>query len=239
MSIFHVRIKSGPKGTAKEHATYITRQGRYTDRDDLVYSTFGNMPSWAQGDPKSFWREADNHERANAAAYREYVIALSKELNTAQNCVVAERLKTALVAGGKPFQMAVHENLGKLGGEPNPHMHLMFSDRVADGIDRPAEKMFSRFNAAHPENGGRRKDSGGKNPMALRDEIIATREKIAGIQNEALAEFGLNARVDHRSLRAQGRLRQPERHLGPARVRSMSTVEKAAYADVRALGRDA
>lgn len=234
MASFHDRIKSGKKGTAREHAVYIERLGRYSDREDLVHAEYGNLPGWAEGDPLKFWKNADTHERANGAAYREHVIALPNELSTEQNCVLAKRLARELV-GTKPFQLAIHAPEGKLGRITNPHMHLMYSDRLQDGIDRPPEQMFSRYNPKYPEIGGCRKDSGGKSPMMLRDEVIATRKKIADIQNQALAEHGFDARVDHRSLREQGQERRPERHLGQGRIRGMSADEKAAYANARAL----
>lgn len=234
MASFHHRINSGKKGAAKEHATYIERQGRYRDREDLIHAGYGNLPAWAEGDPAKFWKAADIYERVNGAAYREHVIALPNELSMDQILELAERLVRELV-GNKPFQSAIHASKGKLGGIANPHMHVMFSDRVKDGIDRPAEQMFSRYNPKHPEIGGGRKDSGGRSPMVLRDELIATRKKIADIQNQALAENGFDARVDHRSLREQGQQRRPERHLGPARISGMSAGEKAAYADARAL----
>lgn len=236
MASFHHRINSGKKGAAREHAAYIERQGRYSDREDLVHADYGNLPDWADGNPLKFWKAADTHERTNGAAYREHVIALPNELSLEQNCVLAERLARELV-GTKPYQLAIHAPEGKLGGIANPHMHLMYSDRVQDGIDRPADQMFSRYNSNHPEIGGCRKDSGGKSPMVLRDEVIATRKKIADIQNHALAEHGFDETVDHRSLREQGQERRPERHLGQVRIRGMSTAEKTTYTKARQLGR--
>lgn len=238
MASFHHRIKSGRKGSAKEHAAYIQRLGRYGDREDLVHAESENMPDWAKGNAATFWKAADVYERANGAAYREHVIALPNELGLEQNCVLAMRLAHELV-GNKPFQVAVHAPEGALGGTTNLHMHLMFSDRVPDGINRPPERMFARYNSERPEDGGCRKDSGGRSPMALRDEVIATRKKVADIQNQALAEHGFDARVDHRSLRERGSKRRPERHLGPARIKNMSDDEKALFATLRAAATEA
>ena len=235
MASFHHRIKSGKKGAAKEHAAYIERLGRYEGREDLIHAQNGNLPDWAEGNPATFWKAADTYERANGAAYREHVVALPNELSLEQNRALAIRLARELL-GSKPFQLAIHAPEGKLGGITNSHMHLMYSDRVQDGISRSPEQMFSRYNSKQPECGGCRKDSGGRSPMVLRDEVIATRKKIADIQNQALAEYGFAARVDHRSLREQGQERRPERHLGQVRIRSMSVEEKAAYVEARALG---
>lgn len=229
MASFHHSIKSGKKGSAFEHASYIERLGRHGRRaDDLIHTGFGNMPGWSGGNPGVFWKMADTHERANGAAYREHVIALPNELSLEQLIVLAERLVRELI-GNKPYQYAIHAPEGKLGGILNPHMHLMYSDRIPDGIDRPAAQTFSRFNPKHPQRGGRRKDSGGKSPMELRDQVVATRKLVADLQNQALTKHGHLTRVDPRSLREQGIKRRPERHLGPARVRGMSLDEKAAY----------
>ena len=235
MASFHHRIKSGKKGAAKEHAAYIERLGRYEGREDLIHAENGNLPDWAEGNPATFWKAADAYERANGAAYREHVIALPNELSLEQNRALAIRLARELV-GSKPFQLAIHAPEGTLGGITNSHMHLMYSDRVQDGISRSPERMFSRYNPERPEAGGCRKDSGGKSPMVLRDEVIATRKRIADIQNQALAEYGYTARVDHRSLREQGLQRRPERHLGPTRIKNMSDDEKAQFATLRAGG---
>lgn len=229
MASFHHSIKSGRKGSAVAHATYISNGGR----EDLIYTSYGNLPEWAGDNPRLFWRMANTHERANGAVYREHEIALPNELTREQLIELAERLVRELV-GTKPYQFAIHAPDGRLGGISNPHVHLMYSDRVPDGIKRPPEQMFSRFNPKCPETGGRRKDSGGKTPLDLRNHVISSRKKIADIQNQALAEHGHDARVDHRSLREQGRQHQPERHLGPARIRGMSPNEKTTYAAHRA-----
>lgn len=228
MASFHHRIKSGKKGTAKEHAAYIERRGRHRTREDLVHASHGNLPDWTEGDPIKFWREADKHERANGAAYREHEIALPNELTQEQLIDLAERIVQQVV-GVKPYQYAIHMPEGKLGGILNPHMHLMHTDRIPDDIERTPDRMFTRYNPQHPERGGWRKDSGGKSPIALRDHVIATRKAIATLQNAALAEHGHTARVDHRSLREQGQRRVPERHLGQGKVRGMTVQEREVY----------
>ena len=75
------------QGQASGHAAYIAREGRYAGRDgyeDLEATGYGNMPSWAEGEPALFWAAADRHERANGATYREIEIALPRELDPAQ-----------------------------------------------------------------------------------------------------------------------------------------------------------
>lgn len=75
---------------------------------------------------------------------------------------------------------------------------------------------------------------GGRTRMQVRDDLIAMRKLAADIQNFHLARHGYAARVDHRSLREQGVLRAPERHLGPGRIRQMSPQQRVAYTGARA-----
>lgn len=190
------------------------------------------MPEWAGDDPKLFWSAADKHERANGAVYREHEITLPSELSTEQQVELADRLAKNL-AGKKPYQYALHAPEGKLGGDPNPHIHLMCSDRLPDGTPRTPEQTFARYNAKNPSAGGCRKDSGGKSPMELKQQVTAQRKLVADTQNQFLAENGYSARVDHRSLRDQGITRSPERHLGQRFVKEMADAEKSQYAQCR------
>jgi len=229
MASFHHCVKSGKKGSAAAHGKYIMREGKkYDNREDLIASEYGNMPAWAQDNPSAFWRASDKYERANGAAYREHEIALPSDLTREQQIELAGQLVSALV-GNKPFQCAVHAPHASLGDGENTHLHLMYSDRQDDGIERSPEQTFRRYNSQHPERGGRKKDSGGRNSMQIRDELIATRKKCADLQNAALAKYGHDARVDHRTLKAQGIDRQPERHLGQARIRTMTSEERGGY----------
>lgn len=235
MATDHFSINSGKKGAVVEHARYITRQGKYSKQEDLGDAGYGNLPAWAGDDPLEFWRAADKYERANGAVYREYVIAFPAELDQEKHKELARRFVQSVV-GDKPYQYAIHEPVASLGGVRNPHIHLMFSDRMPDGIERPREQTFARYNAKNPERGGCRKDSGGMNRMELRDAAKGKRRLVADIRNEMLAEIGVSARVDHRSYRERGVERAPERHLGPARIRSMSDKEKASYIGLRSGG---
>lgn len=232
MATFHCEIKSGSKGTAAEHAAYIVRQGWHSKRGDLLFSGHGNLPAWTGQQPTALWKAADAFERANGAAYRELVIALPKELTLDQLRSLVERMISDLV-GDKPYQYAVHGPTSSLEGQSNPHLHLMYSDRLPDGIDRPAERMFSRYNSQDPARGGCRKDNSGRTRGQLRQDLVSKRKLVADIQNEHLAKHGHSARVDHRTLKEQGVARSAERHLGAARIKRMSPEEKAEYRALR------
>ncbi|MBZ3929096.1 MobA/MobL family protein [Xanthomonas citri] len=226
MAIYRVEVKSGKKGTCVEHSRYDARSGKkYEDREDLLAFEFDNLPEWSQGKPQDFWKAADKYERSNAAAYREWIVVLPNELDEKKNLDLSRKIAKA-IAGDRPWQLAMHRPEGKLSGEPNPHVHVMTSDRAPDGIPRPAEQYFCRYNPTHPEKGGCRKLSGGKTRQQMREDLIAVRKKIADLENEALAEAGVDARVDYRSLRDQGIDRHPGKHLGPARVKRITRGER-------------
>lgn len=235
MTGFHHRIKSGKKGSARRNSAYITRRGKYADRDDLIAAGFGNLPAWAEGDPTQFWRAADRHERSNAAAYREQEIALPNELGNPQLIELAEAIVTQ-VAPNKPYQYAIHCTISSIGGVRNPHLHLMYSDRIQDGIARSPQMTFARYNRQHPARGGARKDSGGRTRLELRDEVIGTRKKIADLQNQALLKYGHAAKMDHRSLRDRGIARSPERRYAPVQIKRMSAKDKQQLVAARAAG---
>lgn len=234
MATYHFEIKSGRN--AGDHADYVARQGFHRKREDLVMSGHGNLPTWAEDDPKVLWKAAERFERKNGAVYREAIIALPGELSAEQNKVLVNDLVSKLCSG-KPFQFAIHAPTSSLEGESNPHVHVMTSDRMHDGIERPAERFFSRYNAKQPEKGGRKKASGGRDRKQIREDLIATRKVVADTINHHLAASGHEARVDHRTLKEQGLRRKAERHLGPARVRCMSAEEKVEYVAVRDISR--
>jgi len=225
VAIFHLSTRGGAahSGAAPKHAVYIERVGKYAERDDLVVCDAGNMPEWAQNDPQTFWLAADQNERANGRAYREIEIAIPRELSHDQ----AEGLVRGFIAEqlpGHAWEMALHDKR-----DGNPHAHIMFSERVQDGIERDRESYFKRANTKNPAKGGCRKDDGWrgtrKNPPP---RLLEVRAAWAEHCNRALALAGVEAQVDHRSLEAQGVDRLPQIHVGPENPRGLSGREERA-----------
>jgi hypothetical protein len=69
--------------------------------------------------------------------------------------------------------------------------------------------------------------------MELRDDVIAKRKLVADTINYHLAISGHEARVDHRTLKAQGISRPPERRISAIRIEKMSESEKAEHVAAR------
>jgi hypothetical protein len=232
MESLHFGITSGKHGTAANHLAYITRDGHYAARNDLITTGHGNMPSFAIDNPMLLWKASDKHERKNGSIFHSYTVSLPNVLTVDQLIELAWQQSRQL-AGPKPFQFALHLSRSSLQERPNPHVHIVICDRLPDGIERSPEQMFKRYNPTHPEKGGCRKDSGGKAPQALHGHVTEQRKAAANEINAALAKYGHELRVDHRSLRERGINRKPERYLGPAKIRKMTKEERATYVQKR------
>jgi len=219
MASYHFQINTGDKatGSALEHSQYIQREGPFTEEryGEVAARGRANFPEWAREDPSAFWKASDEYERANGNTYREYELALPRELSRSAQVALVERFAQQELGAKRPYQWAIHLATASDGKE-QPHVHLMFSDRQQDGIERGPEQFFKRYNAKNPERGGARKFSYGADKEEAARTYEGIRERWATVQNQALEQAGVEARVDHRSLAAQGIHREPEVHRGPA-----------------------
>ena len=212
MAHYHCHVRPGPKGAGAEHAQYIAREGRFTPEKygEIGEKASGNLPPWARGSAARFFAAADEHERSNGNAYREFELALPKEISDAERGKLVRELVAEQLGKRHAYSWAIHEPNGH-----NPHVHVMFSERIIDGIERGPEQYFKRANTKNPERGGHLKSdwfTGRGGPEA----IEALRARWAEMQNLALERAGLDVRVDHRSLEAQGIEREAGQHRGPA-----------------------
>ena len=225
MASYHCEVKVGAKGKAGPHAAYISREGKYEksrSNEKLEHVESGNMPSWAANDPAQFWQAADQHERANGATYREYELALPREMTSEQRVDLVRDMVEQQLGDKHAYTWAIHNPPAALEGGEQPHAHVMYSERTLDGIDRDPAQFFMRYNGKNPEKGGCRKDSAG-----TEERLLATRERWANVQNLHLERHGYADRVDHRSLKDQGIDRTPEPHFGPGRVGRMKATQDA------------
>lgn len=226
MASYHLTAKIGKKGKAAAHAAYIAREGKYSGRDryeDLEATASGNMPEWAAHNAAHFWTAADEHERSNGSVYREIEIALPRELTPGQRLELVQAFIEQELGDKHAYQFAIHTPKAALEKDDQPHAHIMYSERIRDGIARDPEHYFKRYNAKNAEQGGAKKFSGGKNKNELKAELLELRERWAAMQNQHLEKHGHESRVDHRSLKAQGLDREPEKHFGAIGVSRLNT----------------
>lgn len=224
MATYHLTAKIGQKGKAKPHAAYIAREGKYigsTRYEDLEATNYGNMPAWAEHNPAEFWQAADENERANGSTYRELEIALPRELTPPQRLELVQDFIDQELGENHAYQFAIHTPKAALEKGEQPHAHIMYSERIRDGIERDPEQYFKRYNAKQPEKGGAKKYRRGNGMVEVKVELSEQRERWANLQNYHLEKNGHNERVDHRSLKDQGITeREPEKHLNGAGVRN-------------------
>jgi hypothetical protein len=224
MATYHLSARIGQKGKAQAHAAYIAREGKYSGSnryEDLEAKAYGNMPKWAEHNPAEFWKAADENERANGSTYRELEIALPRELTPQQRLDLVKDFIAQELGEKHAYQFAIHTPKAALEKGEQPHAHIMYSERIRDGIERDPEQYFKRYNAKNPEKGGAKKFSGGKSANELKAELLEQRERWATLQNLHLEKHGHSERVDHRSLKDQGIIeREAEKHLGGLGVRN-------------------
>lgn len=235
MASYHLSVKTGGKGKASPHAAYIAREDKYAREKgtDLEHKEAGNMPAWATHNPAEFWKASDAFERANGCTYREIEIALPRELNPEQRLALVRDFIQQEIGDRHAYQFAIHNPKAAIDGGEQPHAHIMFSERLRDGIERDPQHYFKRANSKAPERGGAKKARFGETPAERRDYLTGQRERWAVLQNQHLERYQHPARVDARSLKMQGADREPERHLGAGRVREFDTAQLQAIIDRR------
>ena len=159
MATYHFSTKLGMKGNGFNHAKYICREGKYKEKEDMEYIEHGNMPEWAKDRPIEFWRAADEYERANGRVYREIEIALPNELTSEQRRELVQEFIKDTIGENHPYTLAIHCPKAALKQDvEQPHAHIMFCERMNDGIVRSQEQYFKRANTKNPELGGAKKD---------------------------------------------------------------------------------
>ena len=220
MAIARLSVKVGKVGKAAAHAEYIDRDGRYEKQklSDLEHAAYGNMPRWAEENPNLFWQAADLYERKNGSTYREFEIALPRELSPAQRIELIQDFIDQEIGTKYPYQLAIH-NPKAMDGLEQPHAHLMFNERLQDGIERDPEQYFKRYNSKVPEKGGAKKDNTGKDYKTRKDEIKDLRQRWEDMSNLHLERAGLDTRIDMRSYKDQGIEKEPEKKLLPSQAK--------------------
>jgi hypothetical protein len=188
---------------------YYLRAGRFAshapgDRyDDLRHMDMANLPSWAQDDPYTFFDTAYTHEGIGWRYASVIMGALPRELSREEQIALMHTFLDGNLSK-HPYVWVLHEKPAR-DGSAQPHVHLIFSQREHDGIDRNAETFFRRANTHHPERGGARKHPRFKERQGLE----RLRESWATVNNWALERAGHAERIDHRSLYRQGIERVP------------------------------
>lgn len=201
MATYHAAIKVGHASKTIPHLDYINREGKYSFKKDLIYKSSGNMPSWAKNEKDFFEAAAANDKRS----YREIEFALPNELTPEQQQEIVEEFIQENLPNN-PYTYSMHEVDSAIHGIKNPHVHIMFSERILEGRkeELSREEFFKQRGVSKQgiEFGGTVKDRSwaGK---GHKQKYLNIRKNIADLINKKYKKLGLPHRVDHRSLEDQ------------------------------------
>lgn len=221
MAIYHLNVKIFSRSTgsnAPSAAAYRAgerirdeRSGRIYDhsgRDDVLHKEIilpsrfaGTQMDWAR-DRANLWNAAEAAEkRKDSRVAREYTVALPVELNANQRLLLVRGFAQELSDVYRfAVDVAVHAPRDYPGSDPrNFHAHLLATTREAT-VEGLAAKTTLELNDSSRRQLGL---SPGVN------ELIRVRERWATVTNQALHDAHVSARIDHRTLKAQGIEREP------------------------------
>jgi ATP-dependent exoDNAse (exonuclease V) alpha subunit len=189
------------------------RSGRiydHTSRQDVLHkeiilpSQFAEAPmDWARN-RATLWNAAEAAEkRKNSRVAREYTVALPVELNADQRLHLVRGFAQELSDLYRfAVDVAIHAPRDYPGSDPrNFHAHLLATTREVTPEGLTAKTTVELG------DGARRRL--GLSPAV--HELIHVRKRWATVTNEALHDAHQAARIDHRTLRAQGIGREPIR----------------------------
>lgn len=212
MAVGRISVKTGSKGKASPHIDYILREDKYKPHankvEELGKTYHGNMPQWAEKNPKLFWQEADTHERKNGSTYREHILTLPRELNEEQRIELVEEWIKNEIGDKHPYSYAIHNPIA-LDGKEQPHCHLMFCERELDGIERSPDQFFKRYNSKDPSKGGAKKANTGLDYTTRKQQLKDQRTRWQDTLNKHLERAGNRERVDLRNWKERGLEQKP------------------------------
>jgi len=213
MAIYHLHVKViGRKSGSSAVASAAYRSGSrlrderldrshdFSAKRGVVHSEVmlpENAPE-ARRDRERLWNDVEAVEiRKDAQLAREVEFALPREMTQAQGIELArDFVQAEFVDRGMIADLNVHWDMAE-DGMPKPHAHVMLTMRAVD------------------ENGfGPKVRDWNRTKMVER-----WRERWAELTNERLAELDIDARIDHRSLEAQGITLEPQNQIGASAQR--------------------
>lgn len=213
MAIYHFSVKvisraagrsavaaAAYRSASRLHDERLDRDHDFSNKSGVVHSEV-MLPNGAPehlGDRETLWNAVEATElRKDAQLSREVEFAIPRELDQADGIRLArDFVQREFVERGMIADVNVHWDVGA-DGEPKPHAHVMLTLRNFD--ERGLGKKNRDWNRT--------------------DLLEKWRERWAEDVNKRLVELDIDARVDHRSLEAQGIELEPQHKIGPAAAR--------------------
>jgi len=215
---------------------YDVAQGRWFefDKPDVIHTEIlapAASPPWVF-DRQTLWNMVERAEkRVDAQLAREIEITLPRELSKdAQVDLVRNFVREHFVAQGMVADMAIHAPEAS-DGQEQPHAHVLLTLRYLDAesatgfsatkerdwneredVARLVAEARKRFN-----NTGLEPDKAALEAAEALRNVNIWRAAWSAHANRVLEAVGSHARIDHRTLEAQGIFRPPQISLGIAR----------------------
>ncbi|MET4493559.1 MobA/MobL family protein [Bradyrhizobium sp. LA7.1] len=185
MAIYSLHHSSVGKSTQAEAYTAAAHIKYITRASALSRVAGARMPT-ASVDAMRFLRAAEDSDRKNARVVDKIMLALPRELNQQQRIALVRAYAEAITQGRASWLAAFHEK-GK--DAQNPHCHLVIRDRDT----QTGKRVFG---------------------MSEKGSTEKLRELWEEQANLALVQANKEARIDRRTLEAQGIGRAPTIHEG-------------------------
>jgi ATP-dependent exoDNAse (exonuclease V) alpha subunit len=196
------RIRDERTGRTYDHSD---RQGVLHKEIMLPNQFAADKMSWAQ-DRGNLWNSAERAEiRSDARTAREYLVALPAELSPQARLNLVTGFSRELVERYRfALDIAIHAPRDFPGSDPrNFHAHLLATTREVTRDGLGAKTALEWNDTARRRNG----------LLPAAGELLHVRERWALAANTALEQAHVNARIDHRTLQAQGIDREPKPHI--------------------------
>lgn len=201
-----------PASLAARQLRHITR----ANREDLVYTRSRNLPAWAEGNPHTYFRAAEQYERVNGNAFEEWKVSLPQELTAPQNMALMRDLVEVIAGERLPITYTFHCPTTITKTQDQPHLHLLISGRQNDGVVRGPAQHFKRYNPTNPARGGARKDPALNHYHAVK----AWRVTVSDVINLHLERAGHASRIHPDRLDDRGIIRAREPKMWPSESRA-------------------
>ncbi|WP_227698606.1 Ti-type conjugative transfer relaxase TraA [Sphingomonas hengshuiensis] len=188
------------RSASRLHDQRLNRHHDFSNKAGVVHSEV-LLPKGAPenlSDREHLWNEVEATEkRIDAQLAREIEFAIPREMTKEQGIALARDFaRDEFVDRGMIADLNVHWDIGA-DGEAKPHAHVMLTMRELN------EDGFGK-----------------KNRDWNRTDLLEKwRERWSEHVNERLAQLDIDARIDHRSLEAQGIDLEPQHKIGPAASR--------------------
>ena len=188
------------RSASRLHDERLYRHHDFSNKTGVVHSEV-MLPDGAAehlSDRERLWNDVEAGEkRIDAQLAREIEFAIPRELDQAEGIRLAQEfVRAEFVDRGMIADLNVHWDIGA-DGMLKPHAHVRLTMREVDGEGfGPKVRAWNRT-----------------------DLLEHWREAWAEHANRRLAELDIDARVDHRSLEAQGVDLEPQHKIGPAASR--------------------